>query len=71
MTSIIKSPNNNEKLAVCTGVNINGIYRYLEIIESLNTLTTSGHSSHHFGTSPPTDNYTEHIQPVIADICFQ
>ena len=37
------------KSAVYTEGNINGIYRYMEILGYPITLTTSGQRSHHFG----------------------
>ena len=42
MTDIIAVLYNNRKLAVYTGGNIHGLYRYLENIGAPNTLTTSG-----------------------------
>ena len=65
MTYLTKFLDNNVKLAVYTGVNIHGLYCYLEIIGAPTTLTTSGHRSHHFGPSYYTNNDTETLQPVI------
>ena len=48
MTDIIKFLDNNVKSAVYTGWNINGIYCYLETIESPTKLTTSGQRSRNF-----------------------
>ena len=51
MKYLITLIDNNIKYAIYTGGNINGIYHYLEMIGAPRTLTTSGQSSHHFGTS--------------------
>ena len=48
MTDIITFLDKNEKKAVYTGVDIHGLYRYLEIIGSPTTLTTSGQRSNNF-----------------------
>ena len=69
MIDLITFPDNNEKLALYTGVNIHGIYCCLDIIVSQTTLNTSCRDSHHFGTSSSTNNNTETLQPVIEDIC--
>ena len=66
MKDFITLPENNGKLAVYTGRDINGIYRYLEIIGSPTVLTTSGQRSHHFGLSSSTNNDTASLQPGIA-----
>ena len=47
MTDIITFPDNNGKPAVYKGGDINGICRYLEIIGTPTTLTTSGQRYHH------------------------
>ena len=49
MKYLITFLDKNGKSAVCTGQNINGIYNYLEIIESPIILTTSGKLSHSIG----------------------
>ena len=49
MADITTIFDNNRKSVVYTGGNINGIYRYLEMIGSPKTLTTSGKCYHHFG----------------------
>ena len=41
------------------------------MIGSPTTLTTSGQSSHHFGTSSSIKNDTASLQPVIADLCMR
>ena len=69
MTDIITLLDNNGKYAVYTGGYINGIYRYLEMIGSPTTLTTSGQSSHHFIPSSSINNDTASIQPFIASLC--
>ena len=71
MKDIITFLDNNKKLAVYTGVNIHGIYRYLETLGSPNKLTPSGQSSHQFGTSYSTNNDTATLQTVIADFCIR
>ena len=68
MIDLIKLFDNNEKYAVYTGVNINGIYNYLGIIGSQTTLITSGQLSHNFDTSYSIKNDTPSIQTVIADL---
>ena len=70
MTDLIKFLDNNVKLAVYTGGNINGIYRYPEMIASPTTLTTSSQSIHHFVPSSSTNNDTATLQSFIADICI-
>ena len=62
---IITFLDNNGKLAIYTGVIIHRLYCYLEINGDQIKLTTSGQSSHHFGTSFSINNYTATIQPVI------
>ena len=51
MTDLITFIDKNGKYADYDGGYIHGIYRYLEMIEAPTTLTTSGHCSHHFGSS--------------------
>ena len=58
MTDLITFLDKNGKLAVYTGGNIHGIYRYLEIIGSPTILTTSGERSNHFGPSSSSNNDT-------------
>ena len=65
MTDIITLLDNNGKYAVYTGGYINGIYRYLEMIGSPTTLTTSGQRSHHFSPLYPIKNDAATLQPVI------
>ena len=48
MTDLIKFLEKNGKYAVYVGGKMNGIYRYLEIIEATTTLTNSGQRSHSF-----------------------
>ena len=66
MTYIITLPNNNGKYAVYIGVNINGIYLYLEIIQVPKKITTSVQRSHHLIHSPSINNYIASLLPVIA-----
>ena len=49
MTDPITLLDNNIKSAVYTGGNIHGIYNYIEIIVTPNTLTTSGQRSNNLG----------------------
>ena len=65
MTYFIKFLYKNGKSSVYTGVDIRGIYCYLEIIVSPTTLTTSGHCSHHFVPSSSINNDATTLQPVI------
>ena len=51
MTDLITFIEKNGISADYDGGDIHGIYRYLEIIGAPTTLTTSGHRSHHFGSS--------------------
>ena len=68
MTDLINFLDNNVKYAVYIGGDIHDIYRYLEIIESPTTFTTSGHCYHHFVPSYSINNYTASIQTVIEDL---
>ena len=49
MKNLITFIYKNGKSDVYDGGDINGIYRYLEVIVAPTTLTTSYHRSHHFG----------------------
>ena len=71
MTDIITFFDNNRKYAVYTGGNIHVIYRYLEIIGSPTTLTTSGKRPRYFGPSYYTSNDTQYIQIVIESLRIQ
>ena len=66
MTYIIKFLDNNGKYDFYTGGDINGIYRYLEMIGSPKKLTTSGQHSHYFRSSSSINNDTASLQTVIA-----
>ena len=66
MTDLITFIEKNGKSAVYDGGDIHGIYRYLEMIGAPTTLTTSGHRSHHFGSSSSRNNDATTLQPVIA-----
>ena len=65
MTYLTTFPDNHGKPSVFTGVNIHGIYCYLETIGGPTTLTISGQRSYNFGPSSSTNNDTATIQPVI------
>ena len=68
MTDIITLLDNNGKYAVHTGGNIHGIFRYLEMIGSPTTLTTSGQRSYYFGPQSSINNDKLYIQESIASI---
>ena len=70
MKYLITFLDNNGKPAVYTGVNIHGIYRYLEMIGPPSTLTTSGQSSNNFGPSSSTNNDTATLHTVIEFLCI-
>ena len=65
---IITFIDNNGKSAVYKGGNIDGIYRYLDMIEYPKSLTPSVQRSCNFGPSSFIKNDTASIQPVIADL---
>ena len=48
MTDLITFLDNNKKISVYKGVNIHGLYRYLEMIGSPTTLNTPVQCSRHF-----------------------
>ena len=58
MIYLITFLDNNGKLTVYTGVNIHGIYLYLDMIGPQKTLINSGQVFLHFGPSSSTNNYT-------------
>ena len=66
MKYLITFLDNSGKLAVYTGVNLHGIYRYLEILGDQKTLTTSGQSFNHFFPSSSINNNTTTCQTIIA-----
>ena len=68
MTYLITFLENNEKYAVYTGVNNHGIYRYLYIIRAPTILTTSGQSSHNFGTYYSIKNDTVNLHSIVVDL---
>ena len=68
MTYLITFLDNNGKSAVYTGVYIHVIYRYLEIIGSQTTFTTSGKISHNFGPSSSSNDYEATLQPFIVSL---
>ena len=68
MKDLIIFLDNNGKSSIYTGGDINGLYFCLEMIGSPNTLTTSGHHSHHFVPSSSTNIDTSTLQPVISDL---
>ena len=71
MINLITLLDKNVKSAVYTGGDIHGIYRYLEIIGSPTTLTTSDQRSHRIYPSPPINNYAANLQPVIIALCMR
>ena len=71
MIDLITLLDNNGKSAVYEGKDIHGIYRYLDIIGALTTLTTSGQRYHHFGPSSYSNNDATTLRPVIAAICMR
>ena len=68
MIYIITFLDNNGESAVYTGVNIHGLYHYLQLNLSPNTLTTSVQFSCNFDASSSIKNDTATLQPVIAYI---
>ena len=68
MKDLITSLDNSGKSNVYTDGDINLIYRYLDMIGSPKTLTTSGQSSHNFRPSYSINNYAATLQTVIADL---
>ena len=50
MTNLTTFFDKNEKLAVYTGVNIHGLYFYIETIGDPTTLTALGQLYNYFGT---------------------
>ena len=66
MTYLITFLENNRKSDFHTGGYIHGIYRYLVIIGSPTTLTTSGQSSHHFVPTYSRKNDAATIHTVIV-----
>ena len=66
MTDLITFIDKNGKSAVYDGGNINGIYRYLELIGAPTILTTSVHSSLHFVPSSSSNNDAATLQQCIA-----
>ena len=56
MTYLIKFLDKDGKSAVYTGGKNHGLYRYLDMIGSPTTLTTSVQRSHHSGTSSSIKN---------------
>ena len=66
MTDLITLIDKNGKSTVYEGGDVHGIYLYLDMIGSPTTLTTSGHCSHHFGSSSYSNNDATTLQSVIA-----
>ena len=71
MTDIITFLDKNGKSVVYMGGEIQGIYRYLEVIGATTTLTTSGQRSHHFGPSYSSNNDAENLQPIIVALLMR
>ena len=62
MTDLITLLDNNVKMAVYIGRNIHGLYYYLEMIRTPNTLKITGQHSNNFGPLSSTNNdITTHI----------
>ena len=70
MTYLIIFLDNNGEYAVYTGVNITGIYRYINIIGAPKIFTTLGWLPHHFVPSSSIENDTEYLHTVISDLCM-
>ena len=68
MTDIITLLDNNGKYAVYTGGDINGIYRYLDMIGYPTKLTTSIQCSNNFSPLSSINNDASTLQPVIASL---
>ena len=68
MTDIFIFLDNSIKSFIYAGVDIHGLYCYIERIGSPTTLIISGQLFCHFGPSFSTNNYTATIHPVIADL---
>ena len=66
MKDLVTFLDNNGKSAAYIRGNINGLYRYLDIIGATTTLITSDKLSLNFGPSYSIDNDTEYFQPVVA-----
>ena len=66
MIDLITFLDNNRKSVVYIGGDIHVIYRYLYMIGSPTTLTTSGQHYHHFSPLCSINNYAATLQPVIA-----
>ena len=71
ITDLITFLDNKGKVSVYIVRSINGIYRYLEMIEFTTTLTTSGQRSNNFGPSYYTSIDTSTIQTFIAALHVQ
>ena len=69
MIDLISFLDNNAKSAVYTKVDINGIYRYLDMIGSPTTLTTSSQRSNNFRPSYSISNDAATLHPGIAALC--
>ena len=65
MTDLTTFLEKNGQSSVYTGVDIKGIYRYMQIIGDPTILTTSGQRSYNFGPSYSSKNYAATLQPVI------
>ena len=66
MIDLVTFLDNNGKYAVYKGGDIHGTYSYLEMIGAPTTLTTSDHSSRHFGPSSSSNNDVATFHPFIA-----
>ena len=61
MTDLITFLDNNKKLDIYTGYNINELYYYTEMMGYPTNLTFSGQQSHNFGTPCSTNNDIAHF----------
>ena len=68
MIDLLKFFDNNGKTAIWIGEIIHGLYSYLDIILSLNNLTSSVHIYHPIGKSFSSNNCTDCLRLVIADL---
>ena len=70
MTYLITLPDNNRKSTVYTGLNIHGIYFYIDIIGAPTILNTLGQRSHNFGLSYSINDDISCLRPFIAALCI-
>ena len=68
VTDLITLLDKNVKLDIYVGLNIHGLYCYLEIIGDTTNLTYSGWRSQLFVKSSSVKNDIEFLHPVISDL---